>query len=101
MKPILTRLVILGALSVFSACSQANQATQHLGAMDQTSQQMLEEIRNSEKVLAAATKQMESIAESIKALKDLGVDLVKMLQTTFARKPAAPTDDIDGVLNQP
>lgn len=101
MKQTLARLVLLGFLSLAVSCSQANQATHHLGAMDQTSQQMLEEIKNSEKVLLAATKHMESISQALNALKDLGVDLVKMMQTTFARKPAAQTDDIDGVLNQP
>ena len=67
--------------------------------MDRTSQQMLEEIKNSEKILVSTTRHIESIAQALTALKDLGVDLVKMMQTTFARKPAASTDDIDGVLN--
>jgi hypothetical protein len=101
MKHARTRLVLLCLLGSAVSCSQANQANHHLGAMDQTSQQMLEEIRKSEKVLVAATRHMENIAQALTALKDLGVDLVKMMQTTFARKPAAQTDDIDGVLNQP
>ena len=83
---------------VLQGCGQINQSNEHLGSMDATSKQMLLELKSSRESLALATKQSERIADALVALKDLSVDLVKVLQATFAKKPAEKTDDIDSVI---
>jgi ABC-type transporter Mla subunit MlaD len=84
---------------ILSACGAATTANSHLGALDTTSKKMLEELKSSREQLEVATRQSERIADALVALKDLGFDLVKMLQTTFAPKPAGQSDNIDDVLN--
>ena len=98
MKP-RSALISLMALLSLAGCGVATTANSHLGNMDETSKRMLEELKSSREQLEVATRQSERIADALVTLKDLGVDLVKMLQATFAQKPAAKTDDIDDVLN--
>jgi len=92
-------IALVAALSI-SACGVATTANSHLGNLDQTSQKMLEELKSSREQLEVATQQSQRIADALVALKDLGFDLVKMLQATFAPKPSGSTDNIDDVLNQ-
>lgn len=93
-------LIVCGISLSLTACGVATTANSHLGNLDQTSQKMLEELKSSREQLEVATKQSERIADALVALKDLGFDLVKMLQATFAPKPSGSTDNIDDVLNQ-
>ncbi len=95
-----TPLIALMASLSLSACGVATTANSHLGNLDQTSQKMLDELKSSREQLEVATRQSERIADALVALKDLGFDLVKMLQSTFAPKPSGTTDNIDDVLNQ-
>ncbi len=95
-----TPLIALMACLLLSACGVATTANSHLGNLDQTSQKMLDELKSSREQLEVATRQSERIADALVALKDLGFDLVKMLQSTFAPKPSGTTDNIDDVLNQ-
>jgi len=99
MKPgkVLVALVLSCSIS---ACGVATTANSHLGNLDQTSQKMLDELKSSREQLEVATRQSERIADALVALKDLGFDLVKMLQATFAPKASGQTDNIDDVLNQ-
>jgi len=92
-------IALVASLSI-SACGVATTANSHLGNLDQTSQKMLEELKSSREQLEVATQQSQRIADALVALKDLGFDLVKMLQATFAPKPSGSTDNIDDVLNQ-
>ena len=95
LNPLVTTLLLFCMLP---ACGQINQSTEHLGSMDKTSKQMLEELKSSRESLAIATHQSERIADAIVALKDLSVDLVKVMQSTFAKKTTEKTDDIDSVI---
>ena len=98
MKPILSCFALAVTL-LLTSCGVASTANSHLGNLDQTSEKMLQELKSSREQLEIATRQSERIADALVALKDLGVDLVKMLQTTFAPKPAGTSDNIDDVLN--
>ena len=83
---------------ILQACGQINQSTEHLGSMDATSKQMLLELKSSRETLAVATLQSERIADALVALKDLSFDMVKIMQSTFAKKPTEKSDDIDSVI---
>ena len=88
-------------MMVLAGCAQADRANTHLGAMDDTSKSMLEELKKTEKLFDSATKQIEAIATALTALKDMGVDVMNLMKTAFVRKPAGGTDDIGSVLGEP
>ncbi len=91
----------VAVLAVLSGCSQADRANVHLGAMDQTSREMLVELKKAQTTLDSATKQVEAIAVALTALKDMGVDVMNIMKAAFQRKPEGDTDDIDDVLGEP
>ncbi len=97
LKWMVSALVIF---TVLSGCSQADRANTHLGAMDGTSKAMLEEIKKTEKLFDSATKQVEAIATALTALKDMGMDVMNLMKTAFASKPAGGSDDIGAVLGE-
>jgi hypothetical protein len=85
-----------------TACSQANTANQHLGSMDRSAQEMLEEIRRSQTALNKATEQLVRMADSLVTFQQLGTDAFKIFSDSFSKKEPAPTDNIDDILgNQP
>ncbi|MBU6153021.1 MAG: hypothetical protein KGP28_01855 [Bdellovibrionales bacterium] len=81
-----------------SGCGQANTANEHLGSIDQTAKEMRDELKKTREFLDTATTQSQRIADALVSLQMLAQDMVKIIQTTFAKKPPAATDDIDSVL---
>jgi hypothetical protein len=97
MKPTLQRSSLL-LLVLLTSCGQANTANQHLGSMDQSAQEMLEEIRKSQNSLNKATDQLVRMADSLVAFQQMGTDVVKIMSDNFSKKEPTKTDDLDDVL---
>jgi len=93
------KIILLLITFTLSACGQINQSNEHLGSMDNTSKQMLLELKSTRESMSIATEQSQRIADALVALKDLSVDLVKIMQSTFAKKITEKTDDIDSVVS--
>jgi|GEM_PF-3543280 len=91
---------VLVAMAVLSGCGQADRANTHLGSMDDTSKSMLEELKKTQKTFDAAAKQVEAIATALTAIKDMGLDVMNLMKTAFAKKPPGGTDDIGAVLGE-
>ncbi len=89
---------ILFLVFMVSACGQANTANEHLGSIDQTAKEMRDELKKTREFLDTATTQSQRIADALVSLQTLAQDMVKIIQTTFVKKPPAATDDIDSVL---
>ena len=92
----ITGLLVLSLLS--QGCGQVSAAGDHLGSMDQTSKAMLEELKKSRESLGTATDQSKRIADALVSLQLMAVDMVKIIQATFVKKPTGQTDDIGSVL---
>ena len=97
MKPI-RFTPIFASLVMITSCGQANTANQHLGSMDQSAKELLEEIRKSQNALDLATSQLVRMADSLVAFQQMGTDVVKIMTDSFSKKDPTPTDNIDDVL---
>jgi hypothetical protein len=97
MKQYIQTFSLLVFLSV-AGCGQATTANEHLGSIDQTAKEMKDELRKTREFLDTATTQSQRIADALVSLQVLAQDMVKIIQTTFVKKPPASTDDIDSVL---
>ncbi len=96
------QIALLTLITCIASCSQADTANQHLGSMDRSAQEMLEEIRKSQTALNKATDQLVRMADSLVAFQQLGMDAMKIFGDSFSKKDPAPTENIDDVLgNQP
>jgi len=91
-------LALMMICLALAGCGQADQANTHLGSIDQTAKEMRDELKKTREFLATATSQSERIADALVSLQLLAKDMVKLIQTTFVKKPAAQTDDIDAVI---
>jgi predicted small secreted protein len=100
-KPRMKQYISVPCLLVsllLAGCGQANTANGHLGSIDQTAKEMKEELKKTREFLDTATTQSQRIADALVSLQTLAQDMVKIIQTTFVKKPPAATDDIDSVL---
>ncbi|NDG85053.1 MAG: hypothetical protein EBX52_08460 [Proteobacteria bacterium] len=88
-------------VTVLAGCAQADRANTHLGSMDDTSKAMLDELKKTQQTFDAAAKQVEAIATALTAIKDMGLDVMNLMKTAFAKKPAGGSDDIGAVLGEP
>lgn len=84
--------------SLIASCGQADTANQHLGSMDQSAQDMLEEIRKSQTALNKATDQLVRMADSLVSFQQMGTDAIKIFSDSFSKKEPAKSDNIDDVM---
>jgi hypothetical protein len=91
-------LAIVSLFLLLSGCGEATTANGHLGSIDQTAKEMRDELKKTREFLDTATTQSQRIADALVSLQSLAQDMVKIIQTTFVKKPPAATDDIDSVL---
>jgi len=90
--------IVLLLCSLISSCGQADTANQHLGSMDKSAQNLLEEIRKSQSALNKATDQLVRMADSLVSFQQMGTDVMKIMSDSFSKKEPTKTDNIEDIL---
>lgn len=80
------------------ACGQVAETNQHLANMDQTTVEMVSEIKKSNRELSVAAEQSKRLADSLESMNQQFLEMSQILMQFFAPKETKKTDDLDEVL---